>query len=286
MLSNKVSEIMTTDLVKATVSATIYSVMETMVAEDVGRIIITDDEVPVGIFTEKDVLKRVIGTAIDAKRASIKDVMTAPVRAVREETHIVDAFARMYRGKYRHLLVRGRRGKIIGIVSMRRILNIAVELGQGISESRTVGDIPAAPITTVDESSTVHATVNLMNQQGLTAVIVTAAGSPTGIFTERDVLKRVATMDLDRQQTPVRQVMTAPLIAMPRATLVGDVLAEMYRRDIRNMPVEEAPNQLLGLIAMPEILQYAQAFNIDEQVRRSWQEVAQALDTDDQYTPG
>ncbi len=286
MLSNKVSEIMTTDLVKASVSATIFSVMETMVAEDVGRIIITDDEVPVGIFTEKDVLKRVIGTAIDAKRASIKDVMTAPVRAVREETHIVDAFARMYRGKYRHLLVRGRRGKIIGIVSMRRILNIAVELGQGISESRTVGDIPAAPIVTVDESSTVHETVNLMNQQGLSAVIVTAAGTPTGIFTERDVLKRVAIIDMDRQQTPVRQVMTAPLIAMPRATLVGDVLAEMYRRDIRNMPVEEAPNQLLGLIAMPEILQYAQAFNIDEQVRRSWQEVAQALDTDDQYTPG
>jgi hypothetical protein len=41
------------------------------------------------------VLKRVIGTAIDAKKASIKGVMTAPVRAVREETHIVDAFARM-----------------------------------------------------------------------------------------------------------------------------------------------------------------------------------------------
>ncbi len=112
-----------------------------MVAEDVGRIIITDDEVPVGIFTEKDVLKRVVSTAIDAKSASIREVMTAPVRAVREETHIVDAFARMYRGKYRHLLVRGRHGKIIGIVSMRRILNIAVELGQGISETRTVGDI-------------------------------------------------------------------------------------------------------------------------------------------------
>jgi len=286
MLSNKVSEIMTTDLVKAKVSATVESVMATMVAEDVGRIIITDEEVPVGIFTEKDVLKRILGTAIDAKSAIIKDVMTAPVRAVREETHIVDAFARMYRGKYRHLLVRGRRGKIIGIVSMRRILNIAVELGQGISESRTVGDIPTAPIVTVDESSTVHTTVNLMNQQGLTAVIVTAAGTPTGIFTERDVLRRVATMDMDRQHTPVRQVMSAPLIAMPRATLVGDVLAEMYRRDIRNMPVEEAPNRLLGLIAMPEILQYAQAFNIDEQVRRSWQEVAQALDTDDQYTPG
>ena len=82
--------------------------------------------------------------------------MTAPVRAVRDETLIVDAFARMYRGKYRHLLVRGRRGKIVGIVSMRRILNIAVELGQGISETRTLGDIATASIVTVDESATVY----------------------------------------------------------------------------------------------------------------------------------
>jgi len=213
-------------------------------------------------------------------------VMTAPVRAVREETRIVDAFARMYRGKYRHLLVRGRRGKIIGIVSMRRILNIAVELGQGISETRTLSDIPTSAIVSVDDSTTIQATVDLMNRQGLSAVIVSAAGNPVGIFTERDVLKRVATKSLDRQRTAIKEVMTAPLIAMPSSTLVGDVLAEMYRRDIRNMPVQDSPNQLVGLIAMPEILQYAQAFNIDEQVRRSWQEVAQALDNDDQYTPG
>ena len=144
MLSNKVSEIMTTQLTTAPVSATVFQVMEMMVAEDVGRIIIADNEVPVGIFTEKDVLKRVVGASIDAKKADIKSVMTAPIRAVREETHIVDAFARMYRGKFRHLLVRGRRGKIIGIVSMRRILNLAVELGQGLSETRSLGDIGAA----------------------------------------------------------------------------------------------------------------------------------------------
>ena len=70
--------------------------------------------------------------------------MTSPVRAVREETHIIDAFGRMYRGKYRHLLVRGRRGKIIGIVSMRRILNVAVELGQGMSETQNLGEIATA----------------------------------------------------------------------------------------------------------------------------------------------
>lgn len=286
MLSNKVSEIMTTELVKAPVDATVFSVMESMVVNDVGRIIITDDEVPVGIFTEKDVLKRVVGAQIDAKSSNIRTVMTAPVRAVRDETLIVDAFARMYRGRYRHLLVRGRRGKIVGIVSMRRILNIAVELGQGISETRTIGDIATAPVVTVDESATVHAAVNLLNQQSLTAVVVTAAGKPAGIFTERDVLQRVATVEMDQDKTPVKQVMTAPLVSMARKALVRDVLAEMSRRDIRNMPVTDEANQLVGLIAMPGILQYAQAFNIDEQVRRSWQEVAKALDNDDQYTPG
>ena len=287
MLSNKVSEIMTTELVKAPVAASVFSVMEIMVVNDVGRIIITDDDVPVGIFTEKDVLKRVVGAQIDAKSTNIRTVMTTPVRAVRDETHIVDAFARMYRGRYRHLLVRGRRGKIVGIVSMRRILNIAVELGQGISESRTLGDIATASVITVEATATVQAAVDLMNRQSLTAVVVvTATGTPTGIFTERDVLKRVATVEMDPQHIPVTQVMTAPLVTMPRTALVGDALAEMSRRDIRNMPVKDDSNRLIGLIAMPEILQYAQAFNIDEQVRRSWQEVAKELDNDDQYTPG
>jgi signal-transduction protein with cAMP-binding, CBS, and nucleotidyltransferase domain len=286
MLSNKVSEIMTTSLITAPANASILHVMQTMVEADVGRIIIADDEVPVGIFTEKDVLKRVIGANIDANRTDIKTVMTAPIRAVREETHIIDAFARMYRGKYRHLLVRGARGKIIGIVSMRRILNIAVELGQGLSETRKLGDIGTGTIVSVDESSMVRETVNLMNKQGVSSVIVTAAGKPTGIFTERDVLKRVATKGIDPKSTTVKQVMTAPLISMPHSTLVGDVLAEMYRRDIRNMPVSGAQGELIGLVSMPEILQYARAFNVDEQVRRSWKEVAELIDAEDQFTPG
>ena len=42
----------------------------------------------------------------------------------------------------------------------------------------------------------------------------------------------------------------------------------------------------VGLVSMPEILQYARAFNVDEQVRKTWKEVAEYLDTEDQYTPG
>lgn len=286
MLSNKVSEIMTTNLTAVPVSTSIAKVMEIMSTEDVGRIIITAEEVPVGIFTEKDVLRRVVNADVDAENTPIKDVMTSPLRAVREETHIVEAFGKMYKGKYRHLLVRGRRGRIVGIVSMRRILKLAVELGQGMSDTRTLGSLTTAAAATIDQTSSVHEAIDLMIKTGVGSVVITTAGRPVGIFTERDVLKKIATKKINTKHTPVKEVMTAPLLTMSSTALVGGALAEMYRRDIRNMPVTAESGDLLGIVSMPDVLQYARAFDIDEQVRRTWKEVAEYLDSEDQYTPG
>jgi signal-transduction protein with cAMP-binding, CBS, and nucleotidyltransferase domain len=286
VLSNKVSEIMTTTLTTASVTSSIQQVLEMMVAADVGRIIVTNKEVPVGIFTEKDVLKRVVNSNIDPRKSLIKEVMTSPIRAVREETHIIEAFGKMYRGKYRHLLVRGKRGKIVGIVSMRRILGIAVELGQGLSETKTIGSLVSGEALFVDESSSVYQTIDLMIQKGVASIVVSTAGTPHGIFTERDVLKRVAAKGIDTKQTQVKQVMTSPLVTMAKTALIGEALTEMYRRDIRNMPVIEPVGELIGIVSMPDILQYAAAFNIDEKVRQTWKEVEEYYDSGDQYTPG
>lgn len=285
MLSNKVSEIMTTNITTAAVSRTVYEAVEKMVAEDVGRIVITDNDVPAGIFTEKDVLKRV-ANRLDPKKTLIGEVMTSPVRAVGEETRIVEAFVRMYKGKFRHLLVRGRRGKIVGIVSMRRILGLAVELGQGMSDVRTLGSIMSSQPTKVDGSLSVYETIDLMVEKGLGSVVVTDGSKPNGIFTERDVLRRVVIEELKTRETSVKQVMTSPLITMASTDLVRDVLAEMYRRDIRNMPVKNPQGDLIGIVSMPDILQYAQAFDIDERVRQTWKEVQEYYDSEDQYTPG
>ena len=285
MLSNKVSEIMTTNLTNTAGSRSVFEVMEKMVAEDVGRIVVTDKDIPVGIFTEKDVLKRVVNK-IDPKKTTIREVMTSPIRAVREETHIVEAFGKMYRGKFRHLLVRGRRGKIVGIISMRRILGLAVELGQALTETKTLGDIMSSGAPTVDESLSIAETLDQMVQKGLASVVVTASGKPRGIFTERDVLKRVAVKDMNTTKTPIKEVMTAPLITMARTHLIHDVLAEMYRRDIRNMPVSGEQDDLIGIVSMADILQYAQAFDVDEKVRQTWKEVKEYYDSEDQYTPG
>jgi signal-transduction protein with cAMP-binding, CBS, and nucleotidyltransferase domain len=286
MLSNQVKEIMTTQLTSAKITETISRVVEMMVTADVGRVIITDADVPVGIFTEKDVLKRVVNQGVDLQQTSIREVMTSPIQAVAEETHILDALGRMYQGNFRHLLVRGRRGTIVGIVSMRRILKIAVELGQGLSETRTVGEIMSGQILTVDEGHSISQSTELMMKKNSSAVVVTEEQRPKGIFTERDLLKRVINKVSDTTKTPVREVMTTPLISMPGTTHIGEVLAEMYRRDIRNMPVKGDREDLLGIVSMPDVLRYARAFNIDENVRQSWKEVANFWQSEDHYTPG
>ena len=286
MLSNQVKEIMTTQLTSAKISETISRVVEIMVSADVGRVIITDADVPVGIFTEKDVLKRVANKGIDLQETSIREVMTSPIQAVAEETHILDALGKMYQGNFRHLLVRGRRGTIVGIVSMRRILKIAVELGQGLSETQTVGEIMSGQVLKVDEGCSISESTELMMRNNSSAVVVTQEQRSKGIFTERDLMKRVINKVSDITKTPVRDVMTVPLISMPRTTHIGEVLAEMYRRDIRNMPVQGDREELLGIVSMPDVLRYARAFNIDENVRQSWKEVANFWQSGDHYTPG
>ena len=286
MLSNRVSEIMTTQVTSAPSSATVRAVMETMVAQDVGRVIITENDRPVGIFTERHVLKQVANRKLDSKTATVAGVMTSPIHGVGHQTHIVDALAEMLRGKIRHLQVYGESGNVIGIVSMRRILAIAVELGQGLSEHQTVGSILLHGALSMEESAPVADAIEVMIQQDASAVVVTAASKPIGIFTERDVLTRVADREIDCKQVAIKDVMTSPLATMAATALVGEVLAEMYRRDIRNMPVIGERGELCGLVSMADVLQYARAFNIEESVRKTWKEIQNFYDSEDQYTPG
>lgn len=286
MLSNKVSEIMTTAVITAGASSTIFEVMEMMALRNISGVIITEDQLPVGIFTEQDVLKRVMNKKLEPKKTGIKRVMTSPIRGVPKETHIIEALGRMYKAKFRHLLVRGEKRAIVGMVSMRNILKFAVELGQGLTESRTVGSIMSRDITTVEGSQSIYETIELMVKKSTACVIVLIEGGPKGIFTERDVLKRVAIKNMDTKDTPVREVMTTAVVAMPQTALIGEVLAEMYRRGFRNMPIQGEEGKIVGIVSLADVLQYARALDVDEKVRQTWKEIQEFWESEEHYTPG
>ena len=277
---------MTSEVITAAVSRTIFDVTEMMAAKNVGAVIITDNQVPVGIFTEQDVLKRVVNKSLDAKKTAIKRVMTAPIHTVPIETHIVEALGKMYRRRFRHLLVRGEERAIVGIVSMRDILKLAVELGQGLTETKTIGSIMSSNLITVDASQSIYKTIETMIKKNVGYIIVLIEGEPKGIFTERDVLKRVVIRNLDTKETPIQEVMTANFVTVAHTALIGEALTEMYQRGFRNMPIRGERGQLVGIVSMGDVLKYAKALDVDESVRKSWKEIEEFWDSEEHYTPG
>ncbi|HEY2990760.1 MAG TPA: CBS domain-containing protein [Candidatus Binatia bacterium] len=286
MLSNKVNEIMTRDLITAPASSTIFEVIELMVAKDVGAIVITEDRLPVGIFTEKDVQKRVMNDKVDPKKTGIKKVMTSPIRSVPEDTHIIEALAKMYRSKFRHLLVREKKGKIVGWISMRQILDLAVALGQRLTDSQTVGDVISKAPVTIEVSQPIREAIDLMIKKDTGCIAVLDKGKLKGIFTERDVLRRVAVKGLDTRKTPVQEVMTSNLVTLPHTALIGRVLEEMHKRHFRHMALLGEQNQLAGIVSMRDVLKYAKVLDVDEKVRSTWKEIEEFWESDEHYTPG
>ena len=286
MLSNKVNEIMTRDILTADAAQSVFDVMRSMAEKNVGRVIIMENGAYTGIFTEKDVLKRVMNERLDAKSASIKKVMTKPIRSVPDDTHIIEALGKMYRSKFRHLLVRERKGKIVGMVTMRRILELAVELGERISDTQMIGKILLKAPVTIEASEPVGRAIELMIKNETGCVAVTAAGELKGIFTERDLLKRVAVAGLDPDRTALEKVMTTKLVTLPVSAPVSQVLKEMRDRRFRHMVILDQQAKLAGIVSMRDVLKYAKALDVDETVRSTWKEIEEFWESDEHYTPG
>ena len=286
MLSNKVSEIMTTAVITAEPSSTIREVTRLMVDRRVGRVVITENDAPAGIFTETDILRRVMNRVLDVHKTPIRRVMTTPIQGVPEGTSIVEVLGRMYQGRYRHLLVYGDNRRMAGLVSMRRILNLVVELGANLRDSRTVGEVVAGAVPTVDAATPVTKVIDKMVREQTGCVMVSVDGKTAGIFTERDVLTRIALEDRDMGQVPVSEVMTPDPQVTSGSTPVQEVLTQMRDNGFRHMPVAGDGDELAGIVSVGDVLQYAKALDIDDVVRKAWKEIEEFWESEENYTPG
>ena len=76
-----------------------------------------------------------------------------------------------------------------------------------------------------------------------------------GIFTERDVLRRLSLSERDPRTTLVREVMTTPVEMATRATTPGEALATMVERHYRHLPIVEDDGHLLGMLSIRNLLQ-------------------------------
>ena len=127
----------------------------------------------------------------------------------------------------------------------------------------TVRDILArkgGEVISVSPTTTVREAASLMNDRGIGSLVVLEGLTLAGIFTERDVLRRVVAAGRDPATTQVLEVMTAALLTCTSATTIEECAAIMSGRRIRHLPVLHEGG-LEGIVTSGDVM----ALQLDEQ---------------------
>ena len=125
----------------------------------------------------------------------------------------------------------------------------------------TVADAMAAKgnsLITVRESATVLEATRRMNDYRVGSVaVVDGEGRLVGIFTERDVLRRVVVMRRDPETTSVTEVMTQQLVTCDPSDDLDDLAGLMRDHRIRHIPcVDRRTGRLCGMVSIGDVNAY------------------------------
>jgi CBS domain-containing protein len=116
--------------------ATVIEAVDLMCQARVGALLVMQSGTLVGIFSERDVMTRVVLVGLDPLKTSIGDVMTRDVLCVESDVSLDEAMAIITNRRIRHLpVVHGRR--VVGVVSIGDIVRWAIrEREQSIEQLR------------------------------------------------------------------------------------------------------------------------------------------------------
>src|SRR3954451_20806349 len=102
---------------------------------------------------------------------------------------------------------------------------------------REILDRKGSQVFTIGTTATVLEAACVMNEHKVGALVVTEAGRVVGMFSERDVLRRVVTEQREPTQTRVADVMTRDVVCCTAATSIDEARSAMKNRRIRHLPV-------------------------------------------------
>jgi len=105
------------------------------------------------------------------------------------------------------------------------------------------------------ESSAEQAIRTMLDRHVGAVAVLDENNGVAGIFTERDVLRRIALSGREPAQIPVREVMTTPVEMATLDTTPGQALATMVERHYRHLPIVDDNGKLLGMLSIRNVLQ-------------------------------
>lgn len=115
----------------------VFDAVSIMSKKNIGSVLIVDeDEAPVGILTERDLMTRVLNNGLDAQLTNLEEVMTKHIKIARAEDDALEWMRQMSNDRFRHLPVVDEDGKAIAILSQGDFMSYSwPELMKNVKES-------------------------------------------------------------------------------------------------------------------------------------------------------
>jgi CBS domain-containing protein len=200
-----VKDFMTQDPQTISPTAKVNEAVEIMAKNNVGSLLVLANGKIRGVLTERDLLTTLVDSGADPETTKVVDVMSSSLAEVSADASLKQAAKVMTAKKSRLVVLAG--GKPIGIVTATDIVRAIQMEGIVFDPSETV----SRKIVTVTPETKVRDVMAIMRKKRVGSVIVTKGTKPIGIFTERDLVKRVL-FPRKSLETPIEDLATRELI--------------------------------------------------------------------------
>ena len=99
------------------------TVMDLMTRKNVGLVVVVENNQPVGVVTERDMLQRALKFGANLELTPVKDIMSKPPVTIDAEETVADALEMLHRHNIRRLIVT-RQNAVIGVTTAKILLEI------------------------------------------------------------------------------------------------------------------------------------------------------------------
>ncbi len=245
---DKISSIMSKDVISLEPEEFLRSAIQKMSSNNVSCVVAIREKKPLGILTERDIIY-LMGINIDFNTVNLQTVMRSPVIAVSEETEIPEAANLMVINSLRRLVVVDGEHKVIGIVTQTDIIkNLSID---SFISFKKVEQIMNRNIISVDEKDRLSNAVSLMAKNRISCILVMKGKKPIGIITERDITKAIAE---DTISNGVLEIMKSPMLTTHKDVNLFDATRLMDENKARSLTVVDHHGIAIGIITKSDII--------------------------------
>ena len=135
---SKISDVMTRNVITLTRGSTVEDAVKIMTKHKISCLVIVNDkDKPVGIVTERDMVRRVLNNGLDPAKTKIDDVMSSPVMTMSTEKRVTDAISLMQKYHFRRVVISDKSGKLCGVLTQSDLLLQVYKVKTELEEMNT-----------------------------------------------------------------------------------------------------------------------------------------------------